>query len=93
MPWYSAPASPRYHLHFTPTSDSWLNQVERRFGLISRRAIKRGSFDSVPQLVKTIEAFIEQHNANATPFVWTATAESMFAKLQRLSARICGTQH
>ena len=44
---------PRYHLHFTPTSASWLNQVERWFGLISQRAIKRGSFDSVAQLVKT----------------------------------------
>ena len=82
---------PRFHLHFTPTSASWLNQVERWFGLISQRAIKRGSFDSVAQLVKTIEAFIANHNASASPFVWVATAESIFGKLERLSARICGT--
>ena len=82
---------PRYHLHFTPTSASWLNQVERWFGLISQRAIKRGSFDSVAQLVKTIESFIAQYNASSSPFIWVATAESIFAKLERLSARICGT--
>ena len=84
---------PRYHLHFTPTSASWLNQVERWFGLISQRAIKRGSFDSVAQLVKTIETFIERYNASCSPFIWVATAESIFAKLERLSARICGTEH
>ena len=84
---------PRYHLHFTPTSASWLNQVERWFGLISQRAIKRGSFDSVPQLVKKIDAFIEHYNETASPFVWVATAESIFDKLKRLSARICGTPH
>ena len=84
---------PRFHLHFTPTSASWLNQVERWFGLISHRAIKRGSFDSVAQLVKTIEAFIAHHNASTSPFIWVATAESIFGKLERLSARICGTSH
>ena len=82
---------PRFHLHFTPTSASWLNQVERWFALISQRAIKRGSFDSVAQLVKTIEGFIANHNASVSPFVWVASAESIFAKLERLSARICGT--
>ena len=84
---------PRYHLHFTPTSASWLNQVERWFGLISQRAIKRGSFDSVAQLVHTINAFTAQYNAATSPFIWVATAESIFDKLERLSARICGTQH
>ena len=84
---------PRYHLHFTPTSASWLNQVERWFGLISQRAIKRGSFDSVAQLVETIESFIAQYNASSSPFIWVATAESIFDKLERLSARICGTRH
>ena len=84
---------PRFHLHFTPTSASWLNQVERWFGLISQRAIKRGSFNSVAQLVQTIEAFIAHYNASSAPFVWVATADSIFAKLERLSARISGTQH
>ena len=78
---------PRYHLHFTPTSASWLNQVERWSGLISQRAINRGSFNSVAQLVKTIDSFIAQYNASASPFIWVATAESILDKLQRLSAR------
>ena len=84
---------PRYHLHFTPTSASWLNQVERWFGIISQRAIKRGSFDNVPQLVSTIDTFIENYNKTATPFVWVADANSIFAKLHRLTTRINGTGH
>ena len=84
---------PRYHLHFTPTSASWLNQVERWFGLISQRAINRGSFNSVAQLVKTIDSFIAQYNASASPFIWVATAESILDKLQRLSARLCGAEN
>ena len=82
---------PRYHIHFTPTSASWLNLVERWFGLISQRAINRGSFRNVTALVKTINEFIEHYNETAKPFVWVATAESIFAKLERLTTRICGT--
>ena len=67
--------------------------MERWFGLISQRAIKRGSFDSVTQLVHTIEAFIAQYNASTSPFIRVATAESIFDKLERPSARICGTRH
>ncbi len=89
MAWLSK--RPRYHLHFTPTSASWLNQVERWFGLISRRAIKRGSFTSVKQLKQTIEQFIAAYNEEATPFVWVATADSIFSKIQRLTSRITGT--
>ena len=84
---------PRYHLHFTPTSASWLNQVERWSGLISQRAINHGSFNSVAQLVKTIDSFIAQYNASASPFIWVATAESILDKLQRLSARLCGIEN
>ena len=84
---------PRYHLHVTPTSASWLNQVERGFGLISQPAIKRGSFDSVARRVKTIKNFITQYNASSSPFIGVATAEPIFDKLERLSARICGTGH
>ena len=59
---------PRFHVHFTPTYASWLNQVERWFGLISQRAIKRGSFRNVKDLVARIERYIAQHNANPIPF-------------------------
>ena len=84
---------PRFHLHFTPTSASWLNQVERWFAIISQRAIKRGSFNSVPHLVRTIERFIADYNETASPFTWVATADSILRKLERLSIRICGTEH
>ena len=79
-------------LSLTPSA-SWLNRVERWFGLISQRAIKRGSSISMPQLVKTIGAFIEHYNAETSTFIWVAIAESIFAKLERFSARIFGTQH
>ena len=84
---------PRFHVHFTPTYASWLNQVERWFGLITQRAIKRGSFKSVKDLTCRIERFIERYNQHAVPFAWTATPESIFEKLQRLSKLLCGTAH
>jgi transposase len=84
---------PRYHIHYTPTYSSWINQVERWFGIITQKAIRRGSFSSVKQLVQKINAFVEHYNANARPFVWTATAESILAKLERLSSYISGTAH
>jgi len=65
--------------------------VERWFGLISQRAIKRGSFHSVSQLVTTIGTFIATYNESSTPFAREATADSIFSKIERLSARICGT--
>ena len=86
-------ARPRFHLHFTPTSASWLNQVERWFGLLSQRAIKRGSFRSVADLVHKIQAFIDAHNTSATPFVWVATAQSIIDKVARIAMRISGTAH
>jgi hypothetical protein len=67
--------------------------VERWFGLITQRAIKRGSDNSVKELIKRIECFIEQHNEKPVPFKWTATADSIFEKLSRLSKLICGTGH
>jgi transposase len=84
---------PRYHIHYTPTYASWLNQVERWFGIITQQAIRRGSFSSVKQLVKKIDHFVERYNANASPFAWTATAESILAKVQRLCSYISGTAH
>ena len=78
-------ARPRFHLHFTPTYASWLNQVERWFGLLSQRAIKRGSFRSVADLVRKIQAFIDSHNATSTPFTWVATAQSIIDKVARIA--------
>ena len=83
---------PRYHLHFTPTYASWLNQVERWFGLISQRAIKRGSFRSVKELVTQITEFTDKYNATSKPFAWVATAQSILDKVERLSTRINGTR-
>src|SRR5215813_1854347 len=84
---------PRYHIHYTPTYASWLNQVERWFGLITQQAIRRGSFCSVRDLVKNIDRYVHAYNIKARPFVWTATAQSILAKLERLAKLINGTQH
>src|SRR5262249_12862825 len=67
-------ARPRYHVHFTPTYASWLNQVEIWFNLITQQAIRRGTFRSVKELVAKIDRFVRTYNAHAKPFVWTATA-------------------
>ena len=83
----------RFQAHFTPTYSSWLNQVERWFGLITQRAIRRGSFSSTRQLREKIEAFVKEHNRNAKPFTWTATAESILAKLTRLCNITLDTPH
>src|SRR5450759_1937436 len=86
-------ARPRFHGHFTPTYASWLNQVEIWFNRITQRAIRRGTFRSVKELVTKIDQFVENDNHNPRPFVWTATADSIFAKVQRLCERISGTEH
>ena len=83
-------ARPRYHVHFTPTYSSWINQVERWFGRISQQAIRRGTFTSVPDLIRRIHEFTNAHNAAAKPFVWVATAQSIIDKIARLSTRISG---
>jgi transposase len=82
---------PRYHLHLTPTYSSWLNQVERWFGLITQRAIRRDSFQSVPDLIRKIEAFVTHYNLHPKPFMWTATTDSILQKLEQLSKAINGT--
>ena len=68
---------PRFQLHFTPTSASWLNLVERWFGVISQQAFRRGSFDSVAQLERAISRFVEHWNQDAQPLVWTKTARQL----------------
>jgi transposase len=74
---------PRFHLHFIPTSSSWLNLVERWFREITDKAIRRGSFASVADLIEAIEEFIRVHNDDPKPFVWTATAEEIIEKVRR----------
>jgi transposase len=79
---------PRYHLHFTPTSGSWVNQIERWFAEITQKRIRRGSFLSVGQLEKAIQEYLDHHNENPKPFVWTADADLILGKIQRLCERI-----
>ena len=74
---------PRFHLHFTPTSSSWLNLVERWFRDLTDKRLRRGSFNSVADLIAAIEEYLAVHNENAKPFVWTATADSILAKVRR----------
>ncbi len=83
---------PRFHVHFTPTYASWLNQVEIWFNLITRRAIRRGTFRSVKHLVASIDLFVRRYNTKTQPFIWTATADSILEKLRRLCERISGTR-
>ena len=74
---------PRFILHFIPTSSSWLNQVERWFGELTQKAVRRGAFVSVPELQKTIEEFLQAWNESPKPFAWTATIESIMEKITR----------
>lgn len=76
---------PRFQIHFTPTGSSWLNQIERWFGSLTEECIRRGSFKSVRALTKSIYNYIDQHNKSPTPFVWTATAESIFEKIENVA--------
>ena len=76
---------PRFHFHFTPTSSSWLNLVERWFSFreLTEKSIRRGVFRSVPELVAAVETFLAANNDNPQPFVWTATAEEILKKVRR----------
>jgi len=76
-------ANPRIHVHFTPTSGSWLNLVEVWFGIIEKQAIHRGTFSSIKDLNTKIRAFIDGWNDRAHPFVWTKTAEEILKKANR----------
>ena len=74
---------PRFHLHFTPTSSSWLNLVERWFRELTDKALRRGVFRSVPELIEAIEDYMSAHNDEPRPLVWTASAESILEKVAR----------
>jgi transposase len=78
----------RFHLHFTPTSSSWLNQVERWFRDLTDKNLRRGIFGSVPDLIASIEEYLNAHNADPKPYVWTATAESILAKVHRARTKL-----
>jgi len=84
---------PRFHLHFTPTSGSWLNLVERWFALLSQRQIKRGSHRSTVQLEKAIRDFLVIHNEDPKPFVWHKTADEIIESVGRFCTRINDSVH
>jgi transposase len=79
---------PRFHMHFTPTSASWLNMVERFFRSITTDRLERGAFHSIPELIAAIEEYITLHNGNPKPFVWTAKANDILQKVIRANRRL-----
>jgi putative transposase len=78
---------PRYHLLFTPTHGSWLNQVERWFGLLTQRQLKRGAHRSVAELKQAIAEFLEAHNDDPKPFMWTKSADEILTSIGRFATR------
>ena len=90
--WLKPKARRRFHFHFTPTSSSWLNQVERWFGLITDRMIRRGTFRSVAELERAIYQWLATWNADPTAFIWTATADIILDKVRRCK-ELAGTAH
>jgi len=83
---------PRFHMHFTPTSSSWANVIERFFRDLTDKRLRRGAFRSVEELTKAILAYIEAHNANPKPYVWTKTAEEIIAKVGRAKLALIKAQ-
>ncbi len=77
---------PRFHLHFTPTSSSWLNLVERWFSDITSKRIRRGSFSNVKELIRAIQQYIDSHNQNPKVFIWTASVESIMQKISNVKS-------
>jgi len=86
-------AHPRFPLHFTPTSSSWLNQVERWFALLTDRQLRRGVHKSLQSLEKDIRTWIQNWNENPQPFVWTKTADQILERLSSYIERIPGAGH
>jgi len=83
---------PRWHVHFTPTSASWINQVERFFGLLTDRQVRRGTYRSTAELQAAIQAYIDTHNAKPKPFTWTKSADDILAAINRFCRRTLDTQ-
>ena len=84
---------PRFNMHFTPTSASWLNMVERFFRDISERRLRRGVFTSVHELVTAIDEYVVHHNSDPKPFVWTASARDILQKVIRANSRLSSKQN
>jgi transposase len=84
---------PRYHVHFTPTSASWLNLVERLFAEVTERCVRRGSHTAVKKLERAMLDYLDARNKKPKPFVWTASADLILGKVERLSKRISNSVH
>ena len=84
---------PRFNMHFTPTSASWLNMVERFFRDISENRLRRGVFTSVPELVTAIDEYVAHHNIDPKPFIWTKSARDILQKVIRANARLSSKQN
>jgi transposase len=84
---------PRYHVHFTPTSGSWLNLVERLFAEVTERCVRRGSYTAIRALERAMLDYLDQRNRHPKPFVWTADADLILGKVQRVCQRISNSGH
>ena len=84
---------PRFHMHFTPTSASWLNMVERFFRDITTERLRRGVFTSVPELIGAIDEYIAHHNTHPKPFIWTKSAREILQKVIRANSRLSSKQN
>ena len=89
--WFARHA--RFHVHFTPTSASWLNQVERWFATLTEKCIRRGSHRSTRQLEQAIRDYLEQHNAHPKPFAWSKSADDILASIERFCLRTSNSGH
>src|SRR5487761_1827022 len=84
---------PRFHVHYTPTYSSWINQVERWFALLSEKQIRRGTHRSVPQLEQAIRLYLSIYNQNPQPFIWVKTADQILESIRRFCVRTSGPGH
>jgi transposase len=84
---------PRFHVHFTPTSASWINQVERFFATLTQRQIRRGTHRSTVELERAIKTYLHNHNRDPRPFVWIKTADQIFDSLKRFCMRTSNSGH
>ena len=84
---------PRFHVHFTPTSASWLNQVERWFATLTDKYIRRGTHRSTRQLESAIRDYLNANNANPKPFIWAKSADDILSSIERFCLRISNSGH